>query len=182
MKKRMILIILCLVSLFGVSSIMYRTLSKEYPSPETNNTNEIKKEKIIDFEVYDQDLKKVKLADYVGKPIIVNFWTSWCPPCQREMPLFDEMIKKYGGDVTFLMINATDGERETMDKAEEYLKKHDFQFDILFDNESMAVNTYGVFYLPRTLFIDKEGYIVDEQSGELSEEILEKQINLLLQK
>ena len=76
-----------------------------------------------DFTVYDLDGNPVSLSDYFGKPIVLNFWASWCGPCKMELPDFQETYDELGGDVQFLIVNLTDGSRETVETASAYLKE-----------------------------------------------------------
>ena len=149
-----------------------------------NESNKVsEKVKAKDFVVYDENLKEVKLSDYIGTPVVLNFWASWCPPCKSEMPLFNEMSKKYSKDkIAILMINLTDGEQETISKAQQYIKNNNYDMKILFDNKMDAATKYNISSIPRTIFIDKDGYIVkDNPAGVIAEEELESQIKLLLQ-
>lgn len=143
-------------------------------------SDEAKDNKFRDITVYDENKNKVKLSDYVGKPLVVNFWASWCPPCKREMPSFQKAMEKYGDEVTILMINETDGERETFDSALTFWKSNEFQMNVLFDLDLDAAGKYYLFYLPRTLFIDKNGNIVEEHVGELSETRINSAIKKIL--
>ena len=150
-----------------------------------DSTKESVKDKVMakDFVVYDEDLNEVKLSDYKGTPVVLNFWASWCPPCKSEMPSFNEMSKKYSKDkVAILMINLTDGQRETMSIAKQFIKDNNYNMKVLFDNKMNAVNSYNISAIPRTIFIDKDGYIVeDNPAGIISEEELESKIKLLLE-
>ena len=65
-----------------------------------------------DFTVYDKDGKPVKLSDFRGKPVVLNFWASWCGPCQSEMPTFNEKYGELGDEIHFLMVNLTDSAAE----------------------------------------------------------------------
>ena len=80
-------------------------------------TDDPSKTKALDFTMLNSEGEEVSLYDYVGKPIVLNFWASWCPPCKAEMPDFEAAYQKYGDDVVFLMVNLTDGRRETVDTA-----------------------------------------------------------------
>jgi thiol-disulfide isomerase/thioredoxin len=64
----------------------------------------------VDFEG-----NKIQLTDFIGKPIVLNFWASWCGPCRLEMPEFQAAFEDLGDEVTFMMVNLTDGDRETPD-------------------------------------------------------------------
>lgn len=140
-----------------------------------------KKVKAADFTVYDEKLNEVKLSDYKGIPVVLNFWASWCPPCKAEMPGFNEMSKKYSKDkIVILMINLTDGQEETMNQAKAFILENNYKMKILFDNKMEATNKYNITSIPRTIFIDKDGYITQDYLGAISENILDGQIKLLL--
>ncbi len=126
----------------------------------------------LDFTVQDIDGNNVKLSDFYGKPIVLNFWASWCPPCKSEMPEFNQVYNELAGDVQFLMINQTDGDRETIETGSEYVKSQGFTFPVFYDTKLEAAYTYNVTAIPTTYFIDKEGYIISQVKGSMSKEIL----------
>ena len=125
-----------------------------------------------DFTVEDMDGNKYKLSDFRGKPVIVNFWASWCGPCKMEMPDFDELYKEYGEKINFLMVNMTDGQQETKDKAWSHISASGYTFPVYYDTEMEAAYAYGVSSIPATYFIDSEGYPVVYGVGALDKETL----------
>ncbi|MCC2259859.1 TlpA disulfide reductase family protein [Intestinimonas aquisgranensis] len=132
-----------------------------------------------DFTVENADGEAVKLSDYVGKPIVLNFWASWCSPCKSEMPEFNAAWEELEGEVQFLMVNMTDGSRETIDTAKEYVEGEGFTFPVLFDTNSEAAIAYGAYSLPTTYFIDAEGYLVARAVGAIDGETLQKGLDLI---
>ena len=126
----------------------------------------------LDFTVQDLDGNSIKLSDFYGKPIVLNFWASWCPPCKSEMPEFDQAYKELNGEVQFLMINQTDGDRETIETGSEYVKSEGFTFPVYYDTNLEAAYVYNVTAIPTTFFIDKEGYIISQVKGAMTKEIL----------
>ena len=80
------------------------------------------------FTVYDADGKPVKLSDFRGKPVVLNFWASWCPPCKSEMPDFQKEFEVQGSQVQFLVVNLTDGSRETVATASAYIAQQGYTF------------------------------------------------------
>ena len=125
-----------------------------------------------DFTVEDLDGNKYKLSDFRGKPVIVNFWASWCGPCKMEMPDFEELYKEYGDKINFLMVNMTDGNQETKYKASKHISDNGYTFPVYYDTETEAAYAYGVSSIPATYFIDSEGYPVVYGVGALDKETL----------
>ena len=131
-----------------------------------------------DFVVYDVDGNEVKLSDYFGKPIVLNFWASWCFPCQAEMPDFEKKYKEYGDQIQFLMVNLTGYDYK--EDALELIAKRGFTFPVLFDTQSNAAQAYQVSSIPATYIINEEGRIIYSAIGKLSAKQLQEAINLLL--
>ena len=132
-----------------------------------------------DFTVTNAAGEAVQLEDYFGKPIVLNFWASWCGPCQSEMPDFQTAYETHGEDVHFLMVNLTDGARETVESAQAYADKNGFSFPLLFDTEGDASIAYGVMSIPSTYFIDAHGVPTAQASGALDLATLEKGIGMI---
>ena len=132
-----------------------------------------------DFTVYDAQGNPVQLSDFLGKPVVLNFWASWCGPCQSEMPDFHEAYQRLGDEVQFLMVNATDGSRETVDTASQFISQQGYTFPVVFDKGLEASMTYGAYALPTTYFIDAQGRAVARASGAISAEILQQGIDMI---
>ena len=110
-----------------------------------------------DFTVYDLEGNPVSLSDFRGKPVVVNFWASWCGPCQMEMPDFNEKYLALEGEVAFLMVNMTDGSRETVETASAFIAGTEYVFPVFYDTDLDAAMAYSVYSLPTTFFIDAQG-------------------------
>ena len=131
-----------------------------------------------DFTVYDEAGNEVRLSDYLGKPVVVNFWASWCGPCRMEMPEFQEKHLELGGEVQFLMINMTGG-RETVETARDFIAGQGYTFPVLYDTEGDAAVTYGAYALPTTYFIDAAGYAIAQARGAINSETLQAGIDMI---
>ncbi len=133
-----------------------------------------------DFTVQNTAGETVKLSDYIGKPVIINFWATWCGPCKSELPAFNEISAAYGESIHFLMINLTDGGTETVEKVTAFVNDNDYTFPLYFDTEAVAAATYGVYSIPLTVFVDAKGNLLGGHSGAMSEETLEAYADILL--
>ena len=123
--------------------------------------------------------KEVQLHSLVGKPIILNFWASWCPPCKQEMPDFEAAYKEYGSEIQFMMVNMTDGGRETISSAKEYIASQGYSFPVYFDTKQEAAIEYGVSAIPTTYFINAQGNIIAYAAGAITAQHLEQGISMM---
>ena len=130
-----------------------------------------------DFTAYDADGNAVQLSDYFGKPLVLNFWASWCGPCKSEMPAFQQAYEQEDG-VQFLLVNMTGG-RETQADAEALLAQEGYTFPVLFDLDLDAAMTYGVTALPTTYFLDAEGNLVAWAQGAINEQTLQQGLDMI---
>lgn len=104
------------------------------------------------------------VGQYTGKPVVLNLWATWCPPCQREMPILAQAQSDYPG-VVFLMVN----QGEQADTVQRFLQLKGLKFDhVLLDPLSEAMQTFGSRGLPTTLFFDAQGKLTDSHLGELT--------------
>ena len=200
MKNKTILLVigLALVLLLAVATIFYQDLSQQYaadPITPTQNpsasqeaqpgTDAQEEEPQLtlapDFTVFDGEGNPVSLSDFRGKPVIVNFWASWCGPCKMEMPDFEAKCKELEGDVVFMMVNATDGGRETVDTAKQFVADSGYSFPVYYDTEYSAIYAYGVNAFPTTFFIDAEGNLVAYGQGAMSGETLQTGIDMIME-
>ena len=191
-KKGLIVLIIAFALVIVGASLLYNKFSKDnapenlliYEEKEGELENEEKKEEFMapDFTVYDKDGNAVKLSDLKGKPVVLNFWASWCPPCKREMPDFNEKYLELGEDVHFMMVNITDGYQETKASAEKYLATTNYSFPVYFDTDLDGAYTYGISSVPQTFFIDENGVLITMAQGAIRGNSLQKGIDLIYEK
>lgn len=139
------------------------------------------KTQAADFTVYDSNKNEVRLSDFDGEPVVLNFWASWCGPCMSEMPEFEKAFKQYGKDVNFMMVNMTDGSRETIETATGYIKSEGYTMPVYFDTQLSAASAYDVMSIPATYFIDSDGNIVNYTMGAIDGNKLLQGIEAILE-
>ena len=162
------------------SQVQLNTLATQPTQPASADSTEAASQTVPDFTVYDAESNAHKLSDFRGKPVILNFWASWCGPCKMEMPDFDEKYQAYGDQIHFLMVNLTDGSQETVETASAFISEQGYTFPVYFDTAMEGAIAYGVNAVPVTYFVDAEGNFVAWQQGVLSADTLQKGIDLLL--
>lgn len=192
-KKGMIIMVVCFVVLLAVAGLLYDKLgqgmgnqplaqnpTQQADLPEAEQEAQPQAEMAPDFTVYDREGNPVKLSDLRGKPVVVNFWATWCGYCVSEMPEFQQVWEELGEDVHFMMVNQTDGITETKEEAEAHLEEAGYTFPVYFDTELSASKAYSVRSLPVTYFIDAEGKGVAYAMGAIDTEVLKQGIEMVL--
>jgi len=120
------------------------------------------------------------LADLQGKVLLINFWTSWCPPCRAEMPAIQQVFEDYQGDgLVVLGINATNQDDITAVKS--FVHENQLTFPVLLDLDGEISNQYNLHSLPTSYFIDQNGIIQDVVvGGPMAEALLRTRVERML--
>ncbi len=116
-----------------------------------------------DFELASLDGRKVKLSDYRGKAVLLNFWATWCPPCKIEMPWFVELQKQYGKDGLVVIGVAMDDSEPQ--KISQFAHEMGLNYPVLLGTDQVSDEYGNVQYLPTTFYIDRNGKIVTKAAG-----------------
>ncbi|MBM7694844.1 peroxiredoxin [Peribacillus deserti] len=118
------------------------------------------------FVLTDIDGTKHKLSDYKGQGVVLNFWGTWCKPCEKEMPYMNSQYKEFKDKgVQILAVNVG----ESNYSVEQFVDKYALDFPVLIDRKSEVQNAYKVDPLPVTFLINKEGKVIDQMTGSLTE-------------
>lgn len=133
-----------------------------------------------DIAVTAADGRVVRLSSLRGRPLVLNFWASTCPPCRSEMPAFQEAFEQQGADgIQFAMVDVIGFNGETEQRAREFLAQQGFTFPAYFDIEGQGTYEYGLSSIPRTFFIDAQGYVVATASGAIDAATLARGLAML---
>ncbi|MEC5422590.1 redoxin domain-containing protein [Virgibacillus sp. C22-A2] len=133
-----------------------------------------------DFELETIDGTIVKLSDYRGKKVILNFWATWCGPCREEMPEMQDFYDEHGESVEILAVNLTGTEMKEND-VHNYIDEYNYTYPILLDRSLKVSDEYrGGIAVPTTYFIGTEGTIQQPRKvGVMTYEFMEDMVNSL---
>lgn len=132
-----------------------------------------------DFSMKDANGNTVKLSQYFGKPIVLNFWASTCGPCQREMPSFQSAYEELGDEVQFMMVDVVGFNGESEARAKNFIQSNGYTFPVFFDINGEATVPYGLSSIPQSFFIDRDGNVVATASGSINESLLQQGIEMI---
>lgn len=133
----------------------------------------------LDLKLRDMNGAEVNLADFKGKPLLINFWATWCPPCLEEIPYFVELVDKYKDDGLVVLGISTD---DTADQLKPYAADMKMNYPVLVGlNEPEVERAFGAMWaIPVTVFVKKDGNVCKEHRGTQSKEFFEQHVKALL--
>jgi peroxiredoxin len=102
--------------------------------------------------------KAVSLAQFKGKPVLLIFWATWCPPCRREIPAIKDLYSKYGAkglEVVTVCINS----RQTRQIVSDFKEKNELPYEVLWDGNNSAADAYQIRAVPTNFLLDSDGVI-----------------------
>ena len=184
MKKNLLTIAILIISVAIIVVNIWKPSDveseKKISSEKEANTKEVSEieqqsslevgAKAPDFELKTLDGQQVKLTDFRGKKVILNFWATWCPPCKAEMPHMQNFyLKNQNKDVTLLAVNLTSSDKG-LDVVDEFVKDYQLTFPILLDTEGVVGNMYKVYSIPTSYILDSKGIITQKIVGPMDED------------
>ena len=131
----------------------------------------------LDFTLTDMNGKSVNLADFKGRPVLINFWATWCPPCKEEIPAFIELQDKYRDQGFIVLGVSTD---DPADALKQFAAEYKMNYPVLQGTEEL-MDEYGpIWAIPVSIFVRRDGTICKKHMGPASKEDFERDIKALL--
>lgn len=163
-KKRLITrTIILVVMALAVGYTLYANMNKD-----KNQKVEIGKP-APDFVLVDMEGNKHRLSEYKGQGVLLNFWATWCKPCEREMPYIENQYQQFKDQgVQVLAVNSSESELV----INKFVERKGLNFPVMIDKDGQVQAAYGIYNLPHTFLIDKAGNVVESHTGELDEKTL----------
>ena len=115
-----------------------------------------------EFQLPNLEGQSISLGDFRGKSVLINFWTTWCPPCRSEMPYIQEVYEEWS-DKGLVVLAIDIGESSS--KVENFMQNYNLSFPVLLDSNQNVALKYRIRAIPTTFFIDKDGIIQDISIG-----------------
>lgn len=171
--------VIWIIAIFAIMATAYTFYSKNKPQglampPVQNNeqdqASQESKQTAPDFSLKDLDGKTVKLSDYKGKVVILNFWAVWCKYCKQEMPDLNELNKELekGNEAVILAVDV----QESPDTVRSYLSSNGINLRVVLDQDGSVTGKYGVSGFPTTFIINKDGTVFTNIPGATNKETL----------
>lgn len=181
-KRRRRILIFCLVSLLNVGLLALILTQLLTPAPHVVS-DPLVGHPAPDFSLAmlwpDSSKSALSLSNFKGKPVVLNFWASWCAPCKEEAPLLEntwKQMRAQGKDVVTLGIDFQDSKNDSLN----FLQLYSITYPIVLDADGSVASKYGVISLPQTIFINRNGTVISKVSRELTAQTLSSGIQSIL--
>ena len=180
--RRRRIVIFCVVSLVNVG--LLALILTQLLTPATNSVSDpLVGHPAPDFSLVMLHSVSTKsalsLSNFKGKPVVLNFWATWCQPCKEELPLLENAWKQMQAqkkDIVFLGIDF----QESSSDATSFLLLHSISYPAGLDTNGSIASKYGVTSLPQTIFIDRNGTVISREPQELTAQELSKNLQLII--
>ncbi|MDM8519851.1 TlpA disulfide reductase family protein [Anaerolineales bacterium HSG6] len=174
-------ILICLVLITGGLWInVSRQMQQSAASDSSNTTFEaapMAGHPAPDFTLKTLDGESFTLSNFRGKPVLVNFWATWCGPCRAEFPDFQEAAVDNADQLVILGVNSTVNDQP--EKVADFIKEFGVTFPIVMDTDGEVSRTYRVMGLPTSIFVDAEGTIIEVFTGPINKAYIEVKLSEL---
>ena len=176
-----ILIIFGLMMFSGKLNTISNYMSRSQGQVSTNQAENSDDSVNYGNALLNQDDKPISLADYHGKVVFLNFWATWCPPCQREMPEIQKLSEKYQNseDIAILTVVMPGGQEMDAAGIKKFLKEKGFTMPVIFDDGRLS-SSFQITSLPTTYMLDRDGNVYGSVVGQLSSDMMENIIDRTL--
>ena len=142
------------------------------------DSDEAKKFQAPDFALQNLEGEQVRLSDYKGKVVFINFWATWCGPCRHEVPAFIELQNEYGADnLAILGISVDQGD---LSVVKEFAEEYGINYEVLYATPEVTAMYGGIRSIPTTFVVDRDGFLRDGRVGFPGKEYFQQVINALL--
>lgn len=153
-----------LTILVAVVYVLYSNFIADHSIAQAGNAS-------VDFSLEDLEGNQHQLTDYEGQGVMLNFWGTYCPPCEREMPHMESLYEEYKEKgVEILAVNVN----EAPLTVNTFVKRYGLSFPILLDKGMNVTDAYGIGPLPTTVLINESGMITNVHKGGMTEEMVEE--------
>jgi peroxiredoxin len=132
-----------------------------------------------DFSLQTLNGETIRLSELVGRPVVISYWATWCIPCQKELPILEQLFREYQPQgLMVVTVNAI--EQDTRDEVQAMVGEKSMTLPVLLDQGNQFASTYGALFFPTTIFVDASGVIRFIRLGDSSESELRSKVENLM--
>jgi peroxiredoxin len=130
---------------------------------------------VPDFSLADLKGNEIRISQFRGKPVILNFWSIDCAPCKKEMPIFQKLVEKTKDEIDVVAVNMGDSRKN----VESFVNANGITFTILLDEDGRVADLFKVVAFPVTYIIDQDGIIQNHHTGQLTDDLLKTYLSTI---